>query len=209
MPMTTRLLQRLSDTLGEEATNDLLGYLEGERHLNRAEFRQIAESYYDRFDHLLRQEVARLDTGIEGLRKDMTRLEIQLGAAIGELRGELASTIGGLRGELASAIGGLRSELGAEIGELRGELASAISGLRAEIGGVRTELGAEIGALRGELGSTARGFRGELASASAELRGEFKAGLADQRADLLKWMFLFWAGTVAPLAGLMIALAKL
>jgi hypothetical protein len=124
MPMTARLLQRLSDTLGEDATNDLLGFIEGERTLNRTEFRQIAESYFDRFDALLRQEGARVDGAIHGLRKDLTRLEIQLGSAL------------------------------------------------------------------------------------AEQRAEFKAGLADQRADLLKWMFLFWAGTVMPLAGLMVALSR-
>jgi hypothetical protein len=33
--------------------------------------------------------------------------------------------------------------------------------------------------------------------------------MARQRADLVKWMFLFWVGTTAPLAGLMIALIKL
>lgn len=41
------------------------------------------------------------------------------------------------------------------------------------------------------------------------IRAEIAATLATQRADLLKWMFLFWAGTVAPLAGLIIALHQL
>lgn len=125
MPMTTRLLQRLSDTLGDDATNDLLMFLEEERSLNRTEFRQIAESYFDRFDTLLRQEGARVDGAIEGLRKDLTRLEIQFSSAL------------------------------------------------------------------------------------AEQRSEFKTAMANQRADMLKWMFIFWAGTVMPLAGLMVALTKL
>ncbi len=43
----------------------------------------------------------------------------------------------------------------------------------------------------------------------AELRSEVMAALAAQRADLLKWMFIFWAGTVVPLAGLMVALVLL
>jgi len=33
--------------------------------------------------------------------------------------------------------------------------------------------------------------------------------MAGQRADLIKWMFIFWAGTVVPLAGLLIALTRL
>jgi hypothetical protein len=33
--------------------------------------------------------------------------------------------------------------------------------------------------------------------------------MAIQRGDLIKWMFLFWVGTIVPLAGLMVALVKL
>ena len=39
-----------------------------------------------------------------------------------------------------------------------------------------------------------------------QLRSDVRAPLADQRSELLKWMFLFWAGTVVPLAGLILAL---
>ena len=55
-----------------------------------------------------------------------------------------------------------------------------------------------------------------LAQVRSELRSELHKGLAEvrselasQRADLIKWMFIFWAGTVVPLAGLAIALIKL
>jgi hypothetical protein len=37
----------------------------------------------------------------------------------------------------------------------------------------------------------------ETASVKSELRGEFRTGLADLRSDLLKWMFIYWSGTVA------------
>ena len=39
-----------------------------------------------------------------------------------------------------------------------------------------------------------------------QLRSDVRAQLADQRSELLKWMVLFWAGTVGPLAGLILAL---
>ena len=47
-------------------------------------------------------------------------------------------------------------------------------------------------------------FDAKLEQRVAELRRE----LADQRADLIKWMFIFWVGTVVPLAGLILALHK-
>jgi hypothetical protein len=33
-----------------------------------------------------------------------------------------------------------------------------------------------------------------------------RSALADQRADLIKWMFLFWVGTVVPILGVVLAL---
>jgi hypothetical protein len=59
-------------------------------------------------------------------------------------------------------------------------------------------------------------FSAELQKGMAELRADLdtrtaklRADLANQRAELIKWMFLFWAGTVLPLAGLAVALVKL
>lgn len=48
-----------------------------------------------------------------------------------------------------------------------------------------------------------------IAEVRAELRQEMagiRVSISKQRADLITWMFVFWAGTVVPLAGLMFAL---
>ena len=49
----------------------------------------------------------------------------------------------------------------------------------------------------------------------ARVEGKLDAGLATLRADVagqmrdqMKWMFIFWAGTIVPLAGLIVALGK-
>lgn len=118
MPVTTRLLHRLQETLGDEATDDLLSWWDEATRVNRSEVREVAELYFQRFN-----------------------AELQRGLA--EVRGETQKSI--------------------------------------------TELGAR------------------LDTSIAELRTE----MASQRADLIKWMFLFWAGTVLPLAGLAVALVKL
>ena len=46
-------------------------------------------------------------------------------------------------------------------------------------------------------------FEAKLEAQVAMLRGE----MAAMRADLLKWMFVYWTGTVVTLGGLIIALA--
>jgi exoribonuclease II len=100
MPVTAKLLQRLQEALGEEATDDLFTWWEETARVNRAAVRDVADLYFARFD-------ARLEKGM------------------------------------------------------------------------------------------------------TELRAEFRTEMAAQRADLIKWMFIFWAGTVIPLAGLAIALSRL
>jgi hypothetical protein len=38
--------------------------------------------------------------------------------------------------------------------------------------------------------------RADLRSEIGQLRSEMRVGFAQQRAELIKWMFLFWLGTV-------------
>jgi hypothetical protein len=59
-------------------------------------------------------------------------------------------------------------------------------------------------------------LRAEIERRLAELRIETSADLAalrraiaDQRADLIRWMFGFWIATLVPLAGLMVGLFTL
>jgi len=58
----------------------------------------------------------------------------------------------------------------------------------------------------GELNARIDRVEARLDQSIGGLRLELRAELAGQRAELLKWMFLFWAGTVVPLAGLILAL---
>jgi len=106
MPVTARLLQRLHETLGDDATSDLLAWWQEAAAVNRAEVREVAELYFQRFS-----------------------------------------------AELAKGLAQAQAETQKGLGEVRSEM-------------------------------------------------------ANQRADLIKWMFIFWAGTVIPLAGLAVALTR-
>ena len=45
-------------------------------------------------------------------------------------------------------------------------------------------------------------FKAHLDGRLAELRGELRTEMANMRADLLKWMFLFWLGNAGLVLGL-------
>ena len=76
--------------------------------------------------------------------------------------------------------------------------------LEQRIAELRAELREEIAALGGQLRAEITGLRVELRAGLAE----HGTSLARQRAESIRWMFIFWTGTVVPLAGLMIALLQ-
>ena len=45
-------------------------------------------------------------------------------------------------------------------------------------------------------------LRGDMDSGFANLRGEFKAETAAMRADIIKWMFVFWVSSALIMVGL-------
>jgi hypothetical protein len=81
------------------------------------------------------------------------------------------------------------ARLDAKIARVEAELA-------ARIVRVEAELGARIDRVEAELGA-------RIDRVETELSARIERGLAELRADLLKWMFLFWLGTVGPILALL------
>ena len=76
---------------------------------------------------------------------------------------------------------------------LEQRLAETRANLRSEIGELRSEMHVGFSDLRTEMGAVAAALRTEMGVGFAQARTE----MANLRAELIKWMFLFWLGTVA------------
>lgn len=72
----------------------------------------------------------------------------------------------------------------AHFGQVRAEMGT----IRAEMAQLRTELKAEVAAVRSEM---------------AQLEARIDAKLADLKSELLRWMFLFWLGTIGAVMALL------
>jgi hypothetical protein len=68
--------------------------------------------------------------------------------------------------------------------------------------GLRQEFQPQFQALRDEI----TGVRHDMAVMKAELRQEFTAGLLAQKAEIMKWMFIYWTGQAAVTVGLILAI---
>jgi len=62
------------------------------------------------------------------------------------------------------------------------------------------EFGAEF---RGELVALRTELKTDMATLRGELKGDLHGGLAGLKAELVKWMFLFWVGTALTVVGLL------
>lgn len=86
---------------------------------------------------------------------------------------------------------------------------------RAQFAEFRADIDRKFAELRSEMDRKFAELRSEMDTRFAELRLEMDTRFAAQdvkianlRAELIKWMFVFWAGTVIPLAALMVGLAR-
>ena len=138
MPVTAALSREFYEKFGDKLTNELVNWLNQVDATYRADFRELFEVHFARFDAKLDQRTA-------------------------ELRAELEQRTAELRAELREGLASLGSEL-------------------------RTELGREIGSVRVEL-------REGLARQQTDM--------AALRADVLRWNFLFWIGTIGTIVALM------
>ncbi len=69
---------------------------------------------------------------------------------------------------------------------------------------MRQELTQGLAAVRQETASDFGHIRADIGA----LRGDLAKGLADQRAELLKWAFVFWVGQFFAIAGLALAVVR-
>jgi hypothetical protein len=79
------------------------------------------------------------------------------------------------------------------------------SDVRAIADAQSARIDAQMGQMRAELRQEITGLGAELRQEIGELRTETRAGFADLKAELLRWMFLFWVGSM----GTILAILKL
>jgi hypothetical protein len=160
MPVTPSLLLKLRETLGNEAANDLVTWVDQATARELGHIRELAELHYGRFDARLEQRLAELRADIE------TRLA------------------------------GMDTRLAAMDTRITG-MDTRIAGMDPQLAGVDTRLAGMDTRLAG------------MDTRIESVRGSLETRVESVRADLIKWMFIFWVGTIVPLAGLMVALVKL
>ena len=84
MPITPRLSRRLHHTLGEEAAEDLVNWMQ-QVDAKRAELRELNELNFSRLEARLADLRTEMNVGFAALRQEMAQMETRLERRIADL----------------------------------------------------------------------------------------------------------------------------
>lgn len=71
-----------------------------------------------------------------------------------------------------------------------------------------TSLAVDMAELESRLDGRINGLAAKMAELESKLESKLDNRITGLRADLIKWMFTFWIGTLVPLAGLIVLLTR-
>ena len=91
--------------------------------------------------------------------------------------------------KLGEAASGLRADLERRIGQLRADMEGRFVELKTDMVEVRTEIERHRGETKRDIA--------EIRMATEAMGSQLRLEMAILRADLVKWMFLFWLGSIA------------
>ena len=176
----------LVERLGLEATGGLVQLFNRAQKEWSAEVLSVAA---ERFDRRLVEETSKL------------RVEVAQGFAT--LREEIAEQKSELRQEMAQGFATLRQEIAGQNGELRQDMAQGLASVRQDmvqgLASVRQDMAQGLASVRQDTVQSLASVRQDMVQGLASVRQD----MASQRADLIKWAFLFWLGQVGATAAML------
>lgn len=157
---------------------------------------KLSKEFYDKFGHDVVNELvnwfnqvdATYRTDLRELNElNFARFDAKLEQRVVELDAKLEQRLAELEARIDRRLAELKSELRLEIAalgtSLRQEIVDAAANLRKEL------------ASKAELEQTIHQLDERMVAEFASFRQEIRAAMAAQKAELIKWMFVFWAGT--------------
>ena len=184
MPYTVSFSRQFREKLGDDVVNELVDWLNTVELTYKSELREHNEIHLQRVEGVIRLETSRLDLKIDKLDARMGRLETRFDG--------LETRFDGLETRF-DGLGTRFDRLGNEVGAL----GSSVSVLVSRVDALASTVDNLVSTVDG-LASTVDG----LVLSAGGIGGKIEVATANLRAELLKWMFVFWASSVLLLIGL-------
>ncbi|MCF6148868.1 MAG: DUF1640 domain-containing protein [Candidatus Kuenenia sp.] len=188
----------LTEKLSEEGANALVEILDKVEDRSEAHTLQVAE---ERFEKKLEQTKSEI-------KEEISKVDLRIEQTKTELREEI--------NKVDLRIEQTKTELGEEINKVdlrieqtKTELKEEINKVDLRIEQTKTELKEEINKVDLRIEQTKTELREEINRVDKrieQVKSELKEEITNTRADLIKWMFIFWIGQFASIVGVITAI---
>ena len=98
----------------------------------------------------------------------------------------------------------METKVGGEV-----EKGTSILATKSGVADLKSEMKSDVANLKSEMKSDMADLKSEMKSDVANLKSEMKSDMANLKSEMIKWMFIFWIGTVGTLIGSFIGIFKM
>jgi len=171
----------LREKLGEDGVDSLIELFNKQEEKTKEDVIVLVEEKFER----------RLSSLISGIREDIAILEGKLEGRINGVRQEITALEGRLNERITQEISGVRQEITALEGRINERITGEISKLNERI----TE---EVSKFDNKMTKEISKLDHKITEEVSKLRVE----MSQFKTEIIKWMFLFWIGQLACVAGI-------
>jgi len=183
VPVTAKLSRKFYETLGDDIANELVEWFNQVDATYRADLLQINELNFSRFDAKLEQRIAQLDAKWD---RKWNQFEAKLEKRLAQLEVKFEQRLAEFKLEVLGQLSQFRTDMEQRFEQLDSKWSDRLAGLDSRWTGRLAGLEARVEQL--------------------EVRIDQRA--AETKAELMKWMFVYWAGTIVPLGGVIYLLVR-
>ncbi len=177
MPVTAKLSKLFYERLGEQVANELVEWFNSVDATYRTDLREFNELNFARFD-------AKLD---QRLSEFWSRFEIKIEQRLADLIAKMDRGLALVHGKMDRGLAEVHGKMDRGLAEVHGKMDRGFAEVHAKTDQRFAEVHAKMDQRFAEVNTRFADVRTDMAALKAEL---------------IKWMFLFWAGTA--LAGLLL-----
>ena len=199
MPVTAKLSRKFYETFGDDIANELVGWFNDVDLTFKTELRELNNLNFQRFDAKLEQRLVEQESRWSAR---FVALEASIDRRFAESDKRWEQRFAMLERNVDERFATLERDIGARFATLERNLETGLATVERSIDARFAKHDRHWGEEVVGLGTRISALDAKLDLQVSELRRE----IADQKAGLHRWLFMYWAGTVVPLAGLILAL---
>jgi DNA anti-recombination protein RmuC len=188
MPVTARLSKNFYDKLGEDVANELVDWFNQVDATYRTDLRELNELNFARFDAKLEQRLEEYDARMA---KRFAESEVNMERRFAEYDAKIDTRFAEYDAKMDTRFAEYDTKMDTRFAQMEDSIDRRFA-----------EVGSRFDTLESDFARLGTALEAKL---EEKLEAKLEIRISKLRTDLIRWMFVFWTGTMIPVAGILVA----